>query len=199
MYSWINSPVSDESKPLPIRVPLSQCPGLECTKGHGRCVATSMLCDKTVDCMDAQDEINCPAIKHLAQTRAAENKALALALEPIRAVEEATRLKSRAEQDPRYLNNPKVNEGFRLLQEAGLLKNDTVRMRQLLPRMLGDSRFNETIKLFNETGLLNETRALNVSMFLQPRPVTSTPPIPLSILEKEGPKPEAEIVPEQGK
>ncbi|KAF4531310.1 hypothetical protein B566_EDAN018309 [Ephemera danica] len=189
---WIIANI-DEMKALPRKVPLSQCPGVECSRGHGRCMAVSLLCDKVVDCLDAGDELGCPGLKHNAHTQALVLKERAIAQGALREDDVKPNPKSKSDSmPPRYLNNERVNSAFKFLQDTGMLSNVTDMVHvyhHLLPRMRGDVRFNDTIRVFNETGLLNETKAINVSMFLNPQMTT---PMPFSVLDNEVAKPEVE-------
>lgn len=47
------------SKTLPLVQPIQECPGFKCKSGLSRCLPLIRKCDKVVDCLDAEDEINC--------------------------------------------------------------------------------------------------------------------------------------------
>lgn len=192
----------DESR-LPTKVPLRRCPGLECSRGQGRCVATSLLCDKTVDCLGAEDELGCPATKMRAQARVATE---ALTLGPRTEEDRAS-----VTQNPKlrisneinafnlsqhdnetlynaYITNSKILEGFKLLNESGILQNMTGLVnikKDLAPMLHNDTRLDIVRKIFNETGLLNETRPINVTRMLNATRslmqfTTPLPTLPLS-------------------
>ncbi|KAG7203877.1 hypothetical protein KM043_017931 [Ampulex compressa] len=40
-------------------LPLSKCPGFRCAGGSGRCLPIEKRCNRMVDCLNAEDEINC--------------------------------------------------------------------------------------------------------------------------------------------
>lgn len=42
-----------------MKAPLVSCPGLLCSVGNTRCLSVRKKCDKMIDCLDAQDELNC--------------------------------------------------------------------------------------------------------------------------------------------
>jgi hypothetical protein len=44
---------------LLMKAPMASCPGLQCSVGNTRCLSVRKKCDKMVDCLDAQDELNC--------------------------------------------------------------------------------------------------------------------------------------------
>lgn len=48
-----------EQTVLPSRVPRSECPGMVCQRGAGKCLHSQFVCDHTVDCLEADDEANC--------------------------------------------------------------------------------------------------------------------------------------------
>lgn len=37
-----------------------ECKGFVCNNPKGRCLAPGKKCDKVVDCLDAEDEVDCP-------------------------------------------------------------------------------------------------------------------------------------------
>lgn len=43
----------------PISKPLSECLGRTCIWDGGKCIASSKVCDKFIDCLGGEDEINC--------------------------------------------------------------------------------------------------------------------------------------------
>ena len=70
-----------------MKAPLVSCPGLQCKVGNTRCLSVRKKCDKMVDCLDAQDELNCHpslsralktdrGIKHLISSKELEDEIL---------------------------------------------------------------------------------------------------------------------------
>ncbi|KAK0183422.1 hypothetical protein PV327_001466 [Microctonus hyperodae] len=55
---WINNTMHD-NRALVGPKPLNKCPGFSCNGGFGKCLPSRRRCDKNVDCIDAEDEINC--------------------------------------------------------------------------------------------------------------------------------------------
>lgn len=52
-----------------MKAPLFSCPGLQCLVGNTRCLSVRKKCDKMVDCLDAQDELNChPSLSRALKT-----------------------------------------------------------------------------------------------------------------------------------
>lgn len=47
------------SKSLPTIQPKQECPGFKCISGISKCIPMKRMCDKIVDCLDGEDEINC--------------------------------------------------------------------------------------------------------------------------------------------
>ena len=41
-------------------VPKQVCDGMICRLGTGVCLDKNRICDKKVDCLDAEDEVDCP-------------------------------------------------------------------------------------------------------------------------------------------
>lgn len=41
--------------------PLAVCPGFICDGGLGKCLPAQNRCNGVADCLDAEDEINCPS------------------------------------------------------------------------------------------------------------------------------------------
>jgi hypothetical protein len=54
---WIATNVD---KALPTSVPRQDCPGMVCVWGAQKCIAKSSHCNRVVDCLGGEDEINCP-------------------------------------------------------------------------------------------------------------------------------------------
>ncbi|XP_045493771.1 serine protease nudel isoform X2 [Colias croceus] len=46
-------------KTLPMIQPKQECPGFRCESGISRCLPKKRMCDKIIDCLDGEDEINC--------------------------------------------------------------------------------------------------------------------------------------------
>ncbi|KAK0091613.1 hypothetical protein PV326_002954, partial [Microctonus aethiopoides] len=55
---WINNTMHDD-RALVGPKPLNKCLGFSCNGGFGKCLPSRRRCDKNVDCIDAEDEINC--------------------------------------------------------------------------------------------------------------------------------------------
>lgn len=47
------------TKSLPIIQPVQKCPGFKCQSGISRCLPIKRKCDRIIDCLDGDDEINC--------------------------------------------------------------------------------------------------------------------------------------------
>ncbi|KAJ4432273.1 hypothetical protein ANN_20891 [Periplaneta americana] len=47
---------------LPDKTPRPSCPGLQCSVGNARCLSKMKVCDRIVDCLRAEDEMNCPSL-----------------------------------------------------------------------------------------------------------------------------------------
>lgn len=41
------------------RTPLEKCPGFSCGGGLGKCLPIDSRCNKIVECLDGEDEVNC--------------------------------------------------------------------------------------------------------------------------------------------
>ena len=52
---------SDKFSESPIR-PMDTCPGFQCTSGSARCIPKWKLCNKIVDCLEAEDELSCELV-----------------------------------------------------------------------------------------------------------------------------------------
>ncbi|PNF13768.1 hypothetical protein B7P43_G13137 [Cryptotermes secundus] len=69
--NWITEKTSTGGSHFSVKSPHSSCPGLQCSVGNTRCLSIRKKCDKVVDCLDAEDELNCKpsmtdhGIKHL--------------------------------------------------------------------------------------------------------------------------------------
>ncbi|XP_072940091.1 serine protease ndl [Epargyreus clarus] len=47
------------SRSLPVIQPKQECPGFRCKSGIFRCLPKKRMCDKVIDCLDGEDELNC--------------------------------------------------------------------------------------------------------------------------------------------
>ncbi|KAG7308173.1 hypothetical protein JYU34_006836 [Plutella xylostella] len=47
------------SKTLPGIQPKQECPGFKCISGIAKCLPKNRMCDKIIDCLDGEDEMNC--------------------------------------------------------------------------------------------------------------------------------------------
>ncbi|XP_069675229.1 serine protease nudel-like [Periplaneta americana] len=57
---WIKEKVGTTQ--LPDKTPRPSCPGLQCSVGNARCLSKMKVCDRVVDCLRAEDEMNCPSL-----------------------------------------------------------------------------------------------------------------------------------------
>lgn len=48
---------------LPTIQPLQKCPGFKCTSGISKCLPDKRVCDKVLDCLDGEDEMNCNSMR----------------------------------------------------------------------------------------------------------------------------------------
>ena len=51
---------------LPDKLPNTTCDGITCKRGSGVCVPRKFLCDRVVDCLHAEDEVDCLPLKPVA-------------------------------------------------------------------------------------------------------------------------------------
>ncbi|XP_063824168.1 serine protease nudel [Ostrinia nubilalis] len=58
---WIRYHIG--SKILPTIQPQQKCPGFKCTSGLSKCLPDKRVCDKIVDCLDGEDEMNCNSMR----------------------------------------------------------------------------------------------------------------------------------------
>ncbi|XP_034829653.1 serine protease nudel [Maniola hyperantus] len=63
---WIKYHIS--SKRLPVIQPKQECPGFRCDSGILKCLPKKRMCDKIIDCLDGEDELNCDVDTLLVQT-----------------------------------------------------------------------------------------------------------------------------------
>ncbi|KAJ9579974.1 hypothetical protein L9F63_004357, partial [Diploptera punctata] len=49
-----------KGRSVPSVLPKQTCLGMQCSSGNKRCLPLRKKCDKVVDCLNAEDEINCP-------------------------------------------------------------------------------------------------------------------------------------------
>lgn len=54
---------------MPTIQPKQECPGFKCTSGISKCLPMKRMCDKIVDCLDGEDEINCSAMRTTSSLR----------------------------------------------------------------------------------------------------------------------------------
>lgn len=55
MYLYFSD---DQGSPLR-RTPLKKCPGFSCEGGLGKCLPVEARCNRVIDCLDGEDEVNC--------------------------------------------------------------------------------------------------------------------------------------------
>ncbi|XP_030025581.2 serine protease nudel [Manduca sexta] len=58
---WIKYHIS--SKSLPMVTPVQECPGFKCESGISKCIPLKRKCDKIIDCLGGEDEIECEITK----------------------------------------------------------------------------------------------------------------------------------------
>jgi len=151
-----------DERHLPKKFPLAKCPSIECSRVGGRCLATTMVCDKIVDCLDAVDEVNCKSFT----SRASSNMTA-------RFDEENPQIADgdRVDVYAKYYNDTKVMKALKTLQDAKQLNNATGGL--LMPKFYfskiksNDRKVNRALKDLNETGLAEEVNLLNVTKFLE--------------------------------
>lgn len=51
---------SDDQAIFPLRrTPLKRCPGFSCEGGLGKCLPIEARCNRVIDCLNGEDEVNC--------------------------------------------------------------------------------------------------------------------------------------------
>ncbi|CAK9811280.1 Serine protease nudel [Anthophora plagiata] len=56
---WIQEIISGRGVPPLKRTPLEKCPGFSCEGGLGKCLPIEARCNRMIDCLDGEDEVNC--------------------------------------------------------------------------------------------------------------------------------------------
>ncbi|XP_014224565.1 serine protease nudel-like [Trichogramma pretiosum] len=56
---WINFHIRTRQSPVMV-YPRTSCPGFSCNRPQAKCLAPQMQCDRIADCLEAEDEENCP-------------------------------------------------------------------------------------------------------------------------------------------
>nr|XP_034181143.1 serine protease nudel [Osmia lignaria] len=57
--SWIQEISNGRGIPPLKRTPLAKCPGFSCNGGLGKCLPIKARCNRIIDCLDGEDELNC--------------------------------------------------------------------------------------------------------------------------------------------
>ncbi|XP_050596291.1 serine protease nudel isoform X2 [Bombus affinis] len=57
--SWIQEISNGRGVPLLRRTPLERCPGFSCEGGLGKCLPIEARCNRIVDCLNGEDEVDC--------------------------------------------------------------------------------------------------------------------------------------------
>ncbi|CAB3376503.1 Hypothetical predicted protein [Cloeon dipterum] len=151
--NWISHHIANESA-LPSEVPIDKCPSrIECSKVGGRCLSASMVCDKVVDCLEAEDELDCKKRDDESKFRAETSAGRPIILHD----EETDR--SRKEH---------VQKANQILDEEGMLEEDS---------------FPDILTRWNDTVYILETKNETAITLNEPYYGTSTTAGPPSVLE----------------
>lgn len=146
---------------------------MECSRVGGRCLATTMVCDKIVDCLNADDELNCKSFK----PRASSNATSRFDEENPPAFDG-----DREDVYEKYYHDAKVIKAMKTLKDAKLLNNATGGLMQpkyyLNSIKSKDRKVNRALRDLNETGFAAEENLLNITKILgnvpQSKPVDLT-------------------------
>lgn len=68
-FIYLNKYNISVSKSLPSIQPKQECPGFKCISGISKCLPMKRMCDKIVDCLDGEDEINCSNMRTASSLR----------------------------------------------------------------------------------------------------------------------------------
>lgn len=63
---WINDSINE--KLVPPHDPVAKCPGKVCVWGGGRCISERNVCDRIIDCLGGEDEIDCKYDENVSKT-----------------------------------------------------------------------------------------------------------------------------------
>ncbi|XP_059476630.1 serine protease nudel [Neocloeon triangulifer] len=165
---WINYFVENEIH-LPKEVPVAKCPSIECSRVGGRCLSASMVCDKIIDCLNAEDELNCKSFRAREDANSTFRE------------DESSRPTPNMNEDKisKIYDDQRVKGAFQTLKDAGFLNNVTAGI--MLPKFFlfnvksNDSRVSKALKDLNETGVANIENPINVTRILDSPPQESSP------------------------
>jgi hypothetical protein len=121
-----------------------------------------MVCDKIVDCLNAEDELNCK--NHKSRTANSTSRA--------DEEEEMRPTGDREDVMAKYYPDQKVQNAFHTLQDAGLLKNISSTSGLVQPFFFlqniksNDTKVVKALKDLNETGIAKEPNLFNVTRVL---------------------------------
>jgi len=124
-----------------------------------------MVCDKVVDCLNAEDELNCKG-----HTSRASNSTVARAEEDDQSPPPPEG--GREDDLAKYYDDQKVKDAFQTLQDAGLLKNVTAGLvapkffLNSIQNKTNDPKVTKAFKDLNETGLAQAENLFNVTRVL---------------------------------
>lgn len=62
-YLSVEVTIFSVSKTLPTIHPKQECPGFKCKSGIFKCLPSKRICDKIVDCLGGEDEMNCDSMR----------------------------------------------------------------------------------------------------------------------------------------